>query len=161
MSHMVYGIGKIFSVTRDSYIAVQDDLPESWNLGSTLTFIGLRALSPDPKNKKVPPTEEEARELFNALPTLEAPICLPTYSFIQANKLFASILATTAAKPKAEAPFATFLSLTSYLGGPGARQTTLLWRDKGSSALVPSTSSTSTSCRNRTYTGVCYARSLH
>jgi hypothetical protein len=115
MSHMVYGIGRIFSSIRDSYVAVQDDLPEGWNLSSTLTFIGLRALSPDSKNKNVPPTEEEAREFFNALPTLEAPICLPTYSFVQANKLFASILATTAAKPKLEAPFAAFLSLTSYL----------------------------------------------
>jgi hypothetical protein len=115
MSHMVYGIGRIFSSIRDSYVAVQDDLPEGWNLSSTLTFIGLRALSPDSKNKNMPPTEEEAREFFNALPTLEAPICLPTYSFVQANKLFASILATTAAKPKLEAPFAAFLSLTSYL----------------------------------------------
>ena len=70
MSHMVYGIGRVFSGIRDSYVAVQDDLPEGWNLSSTLTFIGLRALSPDSKNKKVPPTEEEARELFNALPTL-------------------------------------------------------------------------------------------
>ena len=115
MSHMVYGIGKIFSRIRDSYIAVQDDLPEGWNLSSTLTFIGLRGLSPDSKNKKAPATEEEARELFNALPTLEVSICLPTYSFVQANKLFASLLATTAAKPKSEAPFAAFLSLTSYL----------------------------------------------
>jgi hypothetical protein len=115
MSHMVYGVGRVFTSIRDSYVAVQDDMPEAWNLSSTLTFIGLRALSPDSRNKKVPPTEEEARELFNALPTLEAPICLPTYSFVQANKLFASILATAAAKPKVEAPFAAFLSLTSYL----------------------------------------------
>jgi hypothetical protein len=115
MSHMVYGLGGIFSGIRDSYVAVQDDLREGWNLSSTLTFIGLRSLSPDSKNKKVPPTEEEARDLLNALPTLEASICLPTYSFVQANKLFASILATIAAKPKVEAPFAAFLSLTSYL----------------------------------------------
>ena len=115
MNHMVYGIGKIFSHIRDSYVAVQDDMPEGWNLSSTLTFIGLRSLSPDPKSKRVPPTEEEARDLFNALPTLEASIGLPTYSFVQANKLFASILATIAAKPKAETPFAAFLSLTSYL----------------------------------------------
>lgn len=115
MSHIVYGIGRVFSGIRDSYVAVQDDLPEGWNLSSTLTFIGLRALSPDSKNKKVPPTEEEARELFNSLPNLEAPICLPTYSFVQANKLFASILATLAAKPRHEAPLAAYLSLTSYL----------------------------------------------
>lgn len=112
---MVLGIGRVFSSIRDSYVAVQDDLPEGWNLSSTLSFIGLRALSPDLKNKKVPPTEEEARELFSALPNLEAPICLPTYSFVQANKLFASTLATTAAKPRLESPFAAFLSMTSYL----------------------------------------------
>jgi hypothetical protein len=115
MSHMAYGIGRIFSGIRDRYVAVQDDLPEGWNLSSTLTFIGLRSLSPDSKTKNVPPTEEEAKDLFNALPTLEASTCLPTYSFVQANKLFASILATIAAKPKLEAPFAAFLSLTSYL----------------------------------------------
>ena len=123
MSHMAYGIGRIFSSIRDSYVAVQDDLPEGWNLNSTLTFIGLRALSPDSKNKKVPPTDEEARELFNALPNLEAPICLPTYSFVQANMLFASILATTAAKPELEAPFSAFLSMTSYLAHHAHRST--------------------------------------
>ena len=112
---MAYGVGKVFSGIRDSYVAIQDDLPEGWNLNSTLTFIGLRALSPDSKNQKVAPTEEEARDLFNALPNLGAPICLPTYSFVQANKLFASILATLAPKPNTEAPFSAFLSLTSYL----------------------------------------------
>jgi hypothetical protein len=76
MSHMVYGIGRIFSSIRDSYVAVQDDLPEGWNLSSTLTFIGLRALSPDSKNKNVPPTEEEAREFF---------VCQPTHSFKQTS----------------------------------------------------------------------------
>ena len=115
MMQIVYGIGRVCSRVRDSYVATQDDMPEGWTLSSTLTFVGLRSLSPDPKNKKIPPTEEEAKELFNALPTLEAPICLPTYSFVQANKLFASSLATTSAKSKSEAPFAAFLSLTSYL----------------------------------------------
>ena len=115
MSQIVYSIGRVYGQIRDSYVEVQDDMPEGWTLSSTLTFVGLRALSPDPKNKKVPPSEEEAKELFNALPSLEASICLPTYSFVQANKLFASVLATTAAKPKSEAPFAAFLSLTSYL----------------------------------------------
>lgn len=52
---------------RDSYAAVQDDLPEGWTWNSTLVFIGLRALAPEAKSKKAPPTEEEAKELFNAL----------------------------------------------------------------------------------------------
>jgi len=115
MQQIVYGIGDVCGAVRDRYVALQEDLPDAWNLSSTLTFIGLRALSPDPKNKRPPPTEEEAKEQFGALPTLEAAVALPTYTFVHANKLFASCLANTPAKPKSEAPFSALLSLASYL----------------------------------------------
>ena len=115
MQQLVQGIGIVCIRARDSYVDVQDDMPEGWNLNSTLAFIGLRSLSPEPRTKKVPPTEDEARDLFNALPTLKASVCLPTYSFVQANKLFASNLITATSIYKSEPPFSAFLSLTSYL----------------------------------------------
>ena len=64
---LVKSIGVTCARIRDGYTAVQDDLPEGWTWNSTLVFIGLRALAPEAKSKKVPPTEGEAKELFNAL----------------------------------------------------------------------------------------------
>jgi hypothetical protein len=49
-------------------------------------------------------------------PTVEASILLPIYDFINANKLFCSLLVSTMPeKSSDESPFAAFLSLTSYL----------------------------------------------
>ena len=123
MHEIAEEIGHAASQVRDSYVAVQEDMPEGWNLSSTLTFVGLRALSPDRRSKKVVPTEEEAKELFNALPAPEAAVSLPAYSFINANKLFASCLVGMPFNTKLEAPLPAFLSLTSYLTHHAYRST--------------------------------------
>ena len=115
LAQLALNIGRECARARNAYVDVQDDLPEGWNVSNTLAFVGLRALSPVPRIKNIPPTEEEAKELFDALPTLEASVVLPLYSFVHANKLFTAMLVTTAAKSKAEVPFSAFLSLTSYL----------------------------------------------
>lgn len=112
---LVRGIAHACALSRDSYIAVHDDAPEGWNLNSALVYVGLRALAPEAKGKKAPPTEEEAKELFDALPPTEASISLPAYSFVYANKLFASTLASLSRHNSTETPFAVFLSLISYL----------------------------------------------
>ncbi len=64
---IVRGIGTSCASVRNGYVAVQEDLPEAWNLSSTLVFFGLRALAPGAKNTPAPPGEEEAKELFSKL----------------------------------------------------------------------------------------------
>jgi hypothetical protein len=52
---------------RDAYIAVQDDLPEGWTLGSTLSYIGLGALAPGSRPATPTPAPHETKSLFAAL----------------------------------------------------------------------------------------------
>jgi hypothetical protein len=52
---------------RDAYIAVQDDLPEGWTLGSTLSYIGLGALAPGSRPATPTPAPDETKSLFAAL----------------------------------------------------------------------------------------------
>ncbi|KAL1998273.1 hypothetical protein VTN02DRAFT_6494 [Thermoascus thermophilus] len=113
---IVKGIGLSCAALRNGYVAVQDDVPEGWTLTSTLIFFGLRALAPGARDRSVPPTPEEAKEMFAALPAPEAAILLATYDFTNANKLFGYNLVTYAPeKSTEESPFSSFLSLTSYL----------------------------------------------
>lgn len=51
---------------RDKYVAVQDDIPEAWNIGSTLSYVGLGALVGSRPTTPVPGAEE-AKNLFSAL----------------------------------------------------------------------------------------------
>jgi hypothetical protein len=52
---------------RDAYVAVQDDLPEGWTLGSTLNYIGLGALAPGSRPSTPTPAADETKSLFSAL----------------------------------------------------------------------------------------------
>ena len=116
IQRIIRGVGDACVAARNEYVAVQEDLPESWNLNSALVFFGLRVLAPEAKTKSAPPTEEEAKALFGALPGPAAAILLPTYSFLNANKLFATNLTTLPSPSKSsESPFSAFLSLSSYL----------------------------------------------
>ncbi|KAL9620671.1 MAG: hypothetical protein Q9160_004807 [Pyrenula sp. 1 TL-2023] len=113
---LVRGVGSICSQARDAYISIFDDLPEGWNLNSTLVFLGLRVLAPEAKARKAPPTEDEARSLFSALPDTFATIVLPNYTFTSSNKIFASALVSMpSSQASKESPFSAYLSLTSYL----------------------------------------------
>ncbi|KAJ5589820.1 hypothetical protein N7450_003792 [Penicillium hetheringtonii] len=109
------GVGMACGGLRNGYVAVQDDIPEGWSLSNTLIFFGLRALAPG-ANKVNPPTAEEAKVMFAELPAQEAAILLATYDFTNSNKLFGYHLVHTKAEKNAEeSPFASFLSLSSYL----------------------------------------------
>ncbi|KAJ9295677.1 hypothetical protein DTO271G3_5700 [Paecilomyces variotii] len=113
---IVKGIGVSCAALRNGYVAVQDDVPEGWSLTSTLIFFGLRALAPGARDKASPPTPEEAKEMFAALPAAEAALLLATYDFTNANKLFGYDFVSYAPEKRTEeAPFSSFLSLTSYL----------------------------------------------
>ena len=52
---------------RDAYVAVQEDMPEPWSLGSTLNYIGLGVLSPTSRPSTPTPGPEESKSLFAAL----------------------------------------------------------------------------------------------
>ncbi|KAK5944181.1 hypothetical protein PMZ80_003462 [Knufia obscura] len=114
MGKLVDGFANTCGDIRDAYVAAQDDTPAQWTLGSTLFYVGLRALTPEAK-KPQPPTEEEAKALFMKLPSPNAIIFLATYSFVQANNVFASQLISTDKDNDLESPLAAFLSTTSYL----------------------------------------------
>ncbi|KAF2762195.1 DUF1741-domain-containing protein [Pseudovirgaria hyperparasitica] len=113
---VVLCVGSTCASTRDRYIAVQEDLPEGWGIGSTLHMIGLGALAPGSRATTPTPSAEEAKDLFMALPDPEAGILLSTYDFANANKLFCFNLVTSSpASPTSASPLSSFLSLTSYL----------------------------------------------
>ncbi|OJJ89139.1 ARMH3 family protein [Aspergillus glaucus CBS 516.65] len=113
---IVKGVGTSCAALRNGYVAVQDDAPEGWSLISSLMYFGLGALKPGTKDKTNPPTTEEAKDLFAHLPAQQAAIFLSTYDFTNANKLFGVHLISAAPEnSNEESPFATFLSVTSYL----------------------------------------------
>lgn len=114
MQKLVEGFANICGDVRDAYVKVQDDSPAQWSLGSTLSYVGLRALTPEAK-KPPPPTEEQAKALFNDLPACQSVALLGTYSFVRANTVFASQLISTEKDSDLESPLAAFLSTTSYL----------------------------------------------
>ncbi|PYH96242.1 DUF1741-domain-containing protein [Aspergillus ellipticus CBS 707.79] len=111
------GVGLSCGALRNGHVAVQDDSPEGWTLISTLIYFGLGVLAPGKKEKSSsPPTVEEAKDLFAALPAQQAALLLATYDFINANKLFGYHLISAAPeKENEESPFSSFLSLSSYL----------------------------------------------
>ncbi|KAL9081467.1 MAG: hypothetical protein Q9157_000025 [Trypethelium eluteriae] len=109
------GVGCICRSARDRYLAIQNDLPESWSFGNTLGYIGLGALA-GRQSTSTAPSNEEAKILFNAQPSPSAAILLATYDFVNSNKLFCFNLVTLSSLDKSEpSPFGSFLSFTSYL----------------------------------------------
>lgn len=113
---MITGFGIACMALRDSYVAVQDDLPEGWTLGSTLNYIGLGVLAPGSRPSTPVPAADEAKSMFASLPGPEIGVILAIYDFTNANKLFCYNLVTLAPTEKGEsAPLSSFLSLTSYL----------------------------------------------
>ncbi|KAJ4297512.1 hypothetical protein N0V90_005404 [Kalmusia sp. IMI 367209] len=100
----------------DAYVAVQDDMPEGWSLGSTLKTIGLGMLAPASRPSTPTPNAEESKSLFVSLPGPEIGVLLSTYDFANANKVFCFNLVSTDPQNKGDtSPLSAFLSLTSYL----------------------------------------------
>ncbi|KAL5343738.1 hypothetical protein BJX70DRAFT_393791 [Aspergillus crustosus] len=113
---IVKGVGISCGALRNGYVAVQDDSPEGWSLMGTLIYFGLGVLAPSRKEKANPPSPEEAKEMFAALPAQQAAILLATYDFTNANKLFGyHLINSTSHKDIEESPFSSFLSVSSYL----------------------------------------------
>lgn len=113
---IIKSFGETCSRLRDAYIAVQDDMPEGWSLGSTLSYIGLGMLSPASRPSTPTPSFEESKSLFATLPAPEIGVLLSTYDFANANKVFCFNLVSIEPETKGDAsPMSAFLSLTSYL----------------------------------------------
>ncbi|KAK4991315.1 hypothetical protein LTR50_001900 [Elasticomyces elasticus] len=103
-------IGKACMTLRDRYIAIQEDAPASWSIGSTLSYIGLKRPSTPVHS------EEEAKTLFAEQPDSGVAILLAAYEFAHANKLFCFAFVDTSAGEKIKtAPLSYYLSLMSYL----------------------------------------------
>ncbi|KAG9781970.1 DUF1741-domain-containing protein, partial [Aureobasidium melanogenum] len=136
---------------RDQYVAVQDDYPASWSISNTLAMVGFRGLSSNAK-KPLPPSEEDAKQLFASLPKENAACLLSLYSFVSANKLFAANLVNVRAHKDKETPLAAFLSSTSYPpihqnpgGGLGPGETHMFGRFKDSGPVMSAKASASAS----------------
>ncbi|PKS10903.1 hypothetical protein jhhlp_002661 [Lomentospora prolificans] len=117
IQQIIRSVGATCQKLRGQYVDVQDDLPEAWTLSSTLNMIGLGAiaLGKKPEKKKVVYDAETMKKMFTELPGSEAAILLATYDFTHANKLFCVNLVALAPEKDGEQPFASYLSLTSYL----------------------------------------------
>lgn len=63
MARVVESVGSSSAVLRGRYIAIQDDTPVGWGIGSTLSYVGLAALA---GAKPAPPTLtlEQQKELL-------------------------------------------------------------------------------------------------
>jgi hypothetical protein len=71
-------VGETCLTSRGKYVAVQDDLPEGWSIGSTLNMIGLGGIAPGAKTAAPAIDPEVAKEMFAKLYsdlTLVASIC--------------------------------------------------------------------------------------
>ncbi|KAK4155275.1 hypothetical protein C8A00DRAFT_13676 [Chaetomidium leptoderma] len=113
---IVKSVGQTCQRLRGQYIDVQEDLPEGWSLAGTLNKIGLGAIAPGGKPPPKPVYDAEtAKKMFAELPGQEAAVLLATYDFTHANKLFSLEFVTWTPEKGEEQPFASFISLTSYL----------------------------------------------
>ncbi|KAK3304765.1 uncharacterized protein B0T15DRAFT_558738 [Chaetomium strumarium] len=113
---IVRSVGQTCQRLRNQYVDVQDDLPEGWTLAGTLNKIGLGAIAPGGRPSPKPVYDAEtAKRMFAELPGQEAAVLLATYDFTHANKLFSLELVAWTPDKGEEQPFASFISLASYL----------------------------------------------
>lgn len=64
---IITSFGETCVILRDAYVAVQDDMPEGWSLGSTLNYFGLGLLAPASRPSTPTPTAEESKSMFATL----------------------------------------------------------------------------------------------
>ncbi|KAI4730114.1 DUF1741-domain-containing protein [Aureobasidium sp. EXF-10728] len=100
---------------RDQYVAIQDDVPEAWSIGGTLSYIGLGALA-GAKPAVPAPTEDEMKAKFAEQPQPQAGTLLTIYDFVVANKSFSADFVRAYTEDKTQSsPIAQYLSFCSYL----------------------------------------------
>ena len=67
IQRVVGGLGTALSLSRDRYVAVQEDVAEGWNLSSALTYIGLSILAPTKALASTPKHDDDQKEDFGNL----------------------------------------------------------------------------------------------
>ncbi|KAJ8062706.1 hypothetical protein OCU04_009226 [Sclerotinia nivalis] len=112
---IIRSVGHTCTTSRARYIAIQDDIPEGWSIGSTLSMIGLGAIAPGSKPTTPTLDPDAAKEMFSKLPGSEAAVLLATYDFAHANKLFCFNLVSIPVEKGVEHPLSAYLSFTSYI----------------------------------------------
>lgn len=60
-------MGHTCTTSRAKYIAIQDDIPEVWSIGSTLSMLGLGAIAPGSKPTAPALDPDVAKEMFSKL----------------------------------------------------------------------------------------------
>ncbi|KAF2212353.1 hypothetical protein CERZMDRAFT_68014 [Cercospora zeae-maydis SCOH1-5] len=115
MIRVIQSMAWTTAVLRDRYVAVLDDTPAGWSLGTTLSYVGLGSLA-GAKPAGIALTEDQQKEAFAQQPAKEAATMLAVYDFALANKLFCHHFVALQPPDKSQAaPFGTFLSLVSYI----------------------------------------------
>ena len=61
------GIGSECSKSRNSYVAIQEDVADGWTVGSTLAYIGLGLLAPGKGAAPAQPKADDIKEGFAIL----------------------------------------------------------------------------------------------
>lgn len=113
---VAYCAGSSCEHSRDKYVVIQDDAPETWNIANTFSFLGLGSIVQGSKPALPTLTPEEMKTRFEALPGPEAALLLAIYDFANANKVFCYNLITAPPDKKGgSSPIASFISFTSYL----------------------------------------------
>ncbi|KAM0126938.1 hypothetical protein ACHAO1_009799 [Botrytis cinerea] len=112
---IIRSVGHTCTTSRAKYIAIQDDIPEVWSIGSTLSMLGLGAIAPGSKPTAPALDPDVAKEMFSKLPGSEAAVLLATYDFAHANKLFCFNLVSIPVEKGVEHPLSAYLSYTSYI----------------------------------------------
>ena len=107
---LTQSVGTTCETLRDRYTAIQNDLPEAWSIGGTLSYVGLGALA-GVRPAPAAPTEEEAKSMFAEQPEPSAAILLSTYEFVLTNKLFCTELVGK----QGQSALGSFVSFSSYL----------------------------------------------
>lgn len=64
---IIRSVGNTCTDARGKYVAIQEDLPEGWSIGTTLNMIGLGAIAPGAKTAAPAIDPELAKEMFAKL----------------------------------------------------------------------------------------------
>ncbi len=72
---MIRSVGQTCLDSRGKYIAIQEDVPEGWSIGTTLNMLGLGVLAPGVKTPAPAIDPEVAKEMFANL-YVEKPVLL-------------------------------------------------------------------------------------
>ena len=72
---IVLAVGDTCKLIRDKYVAIQNDMPEGWNISSTLSYLGLGVLAPGSRPTTPTVSEDPGKLSFADLFVSPLAIC--------------------------------------------------------------------------------------